>query len=88
MPTILTNRALDWNPQGKRKVGRPKETWRISVGREVTESGWSLVMAPAKEDSPGQSMMEKYGCSPLSPQGSNRVSQVSSKSLNVTRQQN
>ena len=24
----LTNQALTWNPQGKRKPGRPKTTWR------------------------------------------------------------
>ena len=39
--TNVTRQALEWNPQGKRKVGRPKETWRRSVDREVRESGWS-----------------------------------------------
>nr|KAG5706117.1 hypothetical protein BaRGS_025739 [Batillaria attramentaria] len=24
----VTRQSLDWNPQGKRKVGRPKQTWR------------------------------------------------------------
>ena len=27
----LTNQALTWNPQGKRKPGRPKTTWRIEL---------------------------------------------------------
>ena len=31
----VTRQALDWNPQGKRKVGRPKQTWRRSVDAEV-----------------------------------------------------
>nr|KAG5699556.1 hypothetical protein BaRGS_033752 [Batillaria attramentaria] len=26
----VTRQSLDWNPQGKRKVGRPKQTWRRS----------------------------------------------------------
>nr|KAG5705195.1 hypothetical protein BaRGS_011221 [Batillaria attramentaria] len=29
----VTRQSLDWNPQGKRKVGRPKQTWRRSTGR-------------------------------------------------------
>jgi hypothetical protein len=27
--------ALDWNPQGTRKRGRPKKTWRRSVMEEA-----------------------------------------------------
>ena len=27
--------TLSWNPQGKRKVGRPKQTWRRSVEEEL-----------------------------------------------------
>ena len=27
----ITRQALDVNSQGKRKVGRPKQTWKISV---------------------------------------------------------
>ena len=26
-----TKQALKWNPQGKRKVGRPLKTWRRSI---------------------------------------------------------
>jgi hypothetical protein len=32
---------LDWNPQGKRKIGRPKQTWRRSVHSEALEEGKS-----------------------------------------------
>ena len=35
--------ALDWNPQGKRKIGRPKTTWRRSVESEARRlhKSWS-----------------------------------------------
>lgn len=35
----VTRQALDWNPQGKRKVGRPKQTWRRSVDAEAKAAG-------------------------------------------------
>jgi hypothetical protein len=31
--------ALDWNPQGTRKRGRPKKTWRRSVMEEAQKEG-------------------------------------------------
>jgi len=37
----VTRQALDWNPQGKRKVGRPKQTWRRSVESEAKAAGWT-----------------------------------------------
>jgi len=33
--------ALRWTPPGKRKRGRPKETWRRSMEREMREEGWT-----------------------------------------------
>ena len=36
-----TRQALDWNPQGKRKVGRPKQTWKRSVEAEMKTAGRS-----------------------------------------------
>lgn len=35
----ITRQALDWNPQGKRKVGRPRQTWRRSIGAETKAAG-------------------------------------------------
>jgi hypothetical protein len=40
--------ALLWNPQGSRKRGRPKTSWRRSVTKEVGRSGtnygsWRLI---------------------------------------------
>jgi len=37
----VARQALDWNPQGKRKVGRPKQTWKRSVVREAEDAGMS-----------------------------------------------
>ena len=35
----ITRQALDWNPQGKRKVGRPKQTRRRSTDAEIKSAG-------------------------------------------------
>ena len=35
----ITRQALEWNPQGKRKVGRPKQTWRRSINTEMKAAG-------------------------------------------------
>ena len=34
-PGNITRHALEWNPQGKRSVGRPKMTWRRSCEEEM-----------------------------------------------------
>lgn len=31
---------MTWAPDGRRKVGRPKTTWRRSVEKERDEAGW------------------------------------------------
>jgi hypothetical protein len=31
--------ALDWNPQGARRRGRPRKTWRRTIEKEITEIG-------------------------------------------------
>ena len=33
--------ALTWTPEGKRKRGRPKTTWRDTIERELKELGWT-----------------------------------------------
>ena len=35
----LAKTALRWTPQGKRKQGRPKETGRRSMEKELNEEG-------------------------------------------------
>ena len=38
----ITRKALEWNPQGKRKVGRPVRTWRRSVEEELKQANITL----------------------------------------------
>ena len=40
-PDEITRQALKWNPQGKRKRGRPKMTWRRQTIKEIENSGLS-----------------------------------------------
>ena len=40
-PGDITRHALEWNPQGKRRVGRPKTTWRRSCEEEMKTCGLS-----------------------------------------------
>ena len=39
-PDSLPRTALTWAPEGKRKRGRPRETWRRTVERERCEMGF------------------------------------------------
>jgi hypothetical protein len=41
-PTNITRQALTWNPQGKRKRGRPKNTWRRDLEADAKQTGCSL----------------------------------------------
>ena len=38
-PTNTTRQALKWNPQGKRKRGRPRNSWRRDLESEVISMG-------------------------------------------------
>lgn len=40
-PDAIPRVVLRWTPPGKRKVGRPKETWRRSVEKEMKERTWT-----------------------------------------------
>jgi len=41
----IEREALDWNPQAKRRRGRPRHTWQRTVHNEALEKGksWSEV---------------------------------------------
>nr|XP_006822761.1 PREDICTED: uncharacterized protein LOC102806375 [Saccoglossus kowalevskii] len=39
-PTSICNTALTWAPEGKRKRGRPKTTWRRTVEKERNKAEW------------------------------------------------
>lgn len=45
----IAKEALDWNPQGARKRGRPKETWRRVIMKEIAalNTTWAQVKATA-----------------------------------------
>jgi hypothetical protein len=51
--------ALDWNPQGTRKRGRPKKTWRRSVMEEARKEGktWREVKRLAADRSRWKSLV-------------------------------
>ena len=52
--------ALYWTPDGKRTRGRPKETWRRTVEREMKAKGWSwkFLERQAKDRTQWRSMIE------------------------------
>ena len=60
--TITTRQALSWNPQGKRKVGRPRQTWRRSVEEELRQSKLGGVSwgGPAKIGYDGGVLLRPY----------------------------
>ena len=33
--------AMEWQPEGKRNVGRPKPTWRRTVEKESRQERWT-----------------------------------------------
>lgn len=37
----ICRKALEWNPRGKRKPGRPKTTWRRTITKELEEKGYT-----------------------------------------------
>jgi hypothetical protein len=46
----ITRQALEWNPQGKRGRGRPKNTWRRTVFEEAkgVKKTWAEIKCVAK----------------------------------------
>jgi hypothetical protein len=48
-PSDISRAALEWNPQGTRKRGRPKTTWRQTVLNELKpeKKSWAEVKALA-----------------------------------------
>ena len=50
-PSTITRQALTWNPQGRRRRGRPKNTWRRDLEADCREMGynWSQVERLAQD---------------------------------------
>ena len=56
---------MQWTPEGKRKKGRPKETWRrMHVEKELNEMGWKSWEAAVRAAADGQKWNDM--CSSLS----------------------
>ena len=58
--TSIPRAAMRWTPGGKRARGRSKQTWRISVEREIKTLGWSSW--PSGEVGSGQKTLALFGC--------------------------
>ena len=65
--TNVTRHALDWNPQGHRKRGRPKNTWRRDLTSEAKKDWEDL--GRNKSIGKRQEEMEGYSGRPMSPMG-------------------
>ena len=69
----VTKQALEWNPQGHRKKGRPKNTWR----RDLTSDKRLEKHGVGKINSQRQEEVESNSGRPMSPMGRNGLSQES-----------
>jgi hypothetical protein len=48
----LTRQDLEWNPQGKRSTGRPKNTWQrtmLEEAKEINKTWWRSKLRPRTE---------------------------------------
>jgi hypothetical protein len=64
-PSGITEKgALDWNPQGKRKKGRLKKTWKRTVEEEAGDQGkrWQEVKAVARNKVRWRSFVKAQCC--------------------------
>ena len=66
-PRNIARLALDYNPQEKRKLGRPKSNWRRSALDELTKKG--DLLARSKDLSAEESEVEIHGGRPMLPRG-------------------
>ncbi|XP_041367019.1 snake venom metalloproteinase BaP1-like [Gigantopelta aegis] len=57
--TSITRTAVRWTPEGKRKRGRPKTTWRPTVEIEMKETGHADIAYVRVSE---QSITESRGC--------------------------
>ena len=40
-PSCIGRQALNWNPQGQRKRGRPRNTWWRELEKDIKRSGYT-----------------------------------------------
>ena len=60
----ITRQALQWNPQGSRGRGRPRETWRRCMEREMKDVGITWVALSKKAQDRDVWRMFAYGLYP------------------------
>ncbi|KAK7087627.1 hypothetical protein V1264_021652 [Littorina saxatilis] len=62
---LLTTRRTKWNPQGERKRGRPRNSWRRDTEAEINRQGktWSQIERAA-QDRVGWRIVVDGLCSP------------------------
>ena len=60
--TNITHHALEWNPHGHRKKGRPKNTWRRNLTSEAQKIGktWGEIKKLAKDRENGKLQWSPY----------------------------
>ena len=60
--TALPQTAQRWTADGKRRRGRPKETWRRTVEREMKEQGltWDKVNTMAQDRGQWRELVEAF----------------------------
>ena len=64
----ITRQALQWNPQGKRKRGRPKNTWRCNTVAEMETAGYTWKqLAEQTKNRRGWRTVVSGLCSPAEP---------------------
>ena len=66
-PLTFTHIALTWVPEGKRKWGRLRKTWRRTVERELEKEGQN--MGSSSIGCGGQNSLEAESLRPNSPLG-------------------
>ena len=71
--TNITKQALEWNPQGHRKQGRPKNTWLRGLHTELKTIGKTWNEA-TKKPSKRQKEVERNCSRPMSPFGRSGLS--------------
>jgi len=70
----ITRQALEWIPQGKRKVRRPVKTWRRSVEEELKQANitWNAAIIWHHLELPQTESACAVQCPPFVPQGTQR----------------
>ena len=62
-PNNVTRQALKWNPQGKRKRGRPRNTWRRDLETDIKKMGytWGEVEKAAQDRGVWRTVVDGLG---------------------------